>query len=704
MSRVLFGPFAVDLGSGELRKHGVPIKVQEQPTKILAALLRRPGEVVSREELIKELWDNDTHVDYDRGLNAAINRLRQALSDSAESPRYIETVAKRGYRFIAELSMPADERVPTGPEDPHPPAAATAAPPKRSTLALVAGLVVCAAITAWLLFNPVQRARAAPSQHEPLTTYDGNEAAPSFSPDGSQIAFSWDGPNQDNHEIYVKTVGSDPPLRLTATPGPEGSPAWSPDGRHIAFLRANGIFLIPPTGGSERRILELSVDPAVVVSRCWLSWSPDSKTLAYAMQASQHEPSGIFILDIESGKARRLTKVDYDSEQRAPAFSPDGKSIAYAACHGGISDCALYLLELKDGGVSSPRERRLVSTTGRPVSIAWTRDGNRLVTGEYLINTGSFQLSFYRLPSPEKPEEFIAAGNSLFPAVSSIGNRLAYSRRHADFDIYLLSDNQVVRSPISSTLLDLNPQFSPDGTKIVFASTRSGTMEIWVANRDGTSAVRLTTSRGSGSPRWSPDGKWIVFDRMVENGDWNVMVMDSSGGKLRAIASGPANEKLPGFSRDGKSIYFSATRDGRDEIYRVPFEGGEPERITYAGGWVALESGESIYYSKANTDCGIPLYRKPIRGGPEEKVLDAICGRAFFPNESGVYFSSGATQSGIAVQFFDPRTNRTREVARMPGQYSRPEVHLSASPDGKAFVISASRSAGADLYLVENFR
>jgi DNA-binding winged helix-turn-helix (wHTH) protein len=101
--RVQFGAFEADVATGELRKHGIPVKLQEQPAKILAALLEHPGEVVSREELVRLLWPDGTFVDFDRGLNAAINRLRQALSDSAETPRYVETVARRGYRFIAEV-------------------------------------------------------------------------------------------------------------------------------------------------------------------------------------------------------------------------------------------------------------------------------------------------------------------------------------------------------------------------------------------------------------------------------------------------------------------------------------------------------------------------------------------------------------------------------------------------------------------------
>ena len=109
-SRIIrFGVFEFDRGTGELRKHGLRIKLQGQPVDILSMLLERPGEVVTREELQTRLWAADTFVDFEHSLNAAIKRLRMALGDSAAAPRFVETLARRGYRFIAPLSQPAEE-------------------------------------------------------------------------------------------------------------------------------------------------------------------------------------------------------------------------------------------------------------------------------------------------------------------------------------------------------------------------------------------------------------------------------------------------------------------------------------------------------------------------------------------------------------------------------------------------------------------
>jgi DNA-binding winged helix-turn-helix (wHTH) protein len=115
-----FGVFEVDLRAGELHKHGLRIRLQEQPLQVLAMLLEHPGEVVTREELQKRLWPADTFVDFDHGLNKAVNKIRDALGDSAESPRFVETVARRGYRFLAEVKA-ADATPVRSPELAPPP-------------------------------------------------------------------------------------------------------------------------------------------------------------------------------------------------------------------------------------------------------------------------------------------------------------------------------------------------------------------------------------------------------------------------------------------------------------------------------------------------------------------------------------------------------------------------------------------------------
>ena len=220
-------------------------------TEVLECLLERPGEIVTREALRQRLWPGDTFVDFEQGVNAAVKRLRETLADSAESPRFVETLPRRGYRFIAPVRR--DDRDRPG-LAPSPPDQLASLAGKQSPPAIVRtppagarrwrhGLVAAGAIAFVLLTLAVWRRRAspetpvAPLRLVSLTTLTGSEYGPTFSPDGREVAFAWDGEQQDNSDIYVKLVGSSEVRRLTTHAAVDSAPQWSPDGKWIAYAR-----------------------------------------------------------------------------------------------------------------------------------------------------------------------------------------------------------------------------------------------------------------------------------------------------------------------------------------------------------------------------------------------------------------------------------------------------------------------------------
>lgn len=291
-----FDQFEVDLGSKELRKWGLRVPVQEQPFHLLRLLLEAEGKVVNRQQLRDALWPADTFVDFEHSVNVAIGKLRLALGDSPDDPKYIETLPKQGYRFIVPVEWVQEasstERlhivVPAARSESES-ADSTPKPRKqpwwerKATIAVAACTGIALMLYPWMAPRIERLLRLYELQQltmVPLTTLPGFEYSPTFSPDGSQVAFVWDdGRGPESFDLYVKVIGSDKPLRLTHHGG-VGHAAWSPDGRSIAFWRRSqndaGVFVISPLGGPERKITSANRS-----SGGSLSWSADGRQLAF---------------------------------------------------------------------------------------------------------------------------------------------------------------------------------------------------------------------------------------------------------------------------------------------------------------------------------------------------------------------------------------------------------------------------------------
>src|SRR6476469_280757 len=320
--KIRFDVFEVDLRAGELLKEGRKIKLQEQPFRVLFLLLQRRGEVVTRGELREKLWPADTFVDFDHGLNSAVARLREALRDSAEKPRFIETVAKRGYRFIAPIQ----------PNPEAPTVAASVAPqtswrPRRGFwIGATIYLTVVCSISIWALYRPGRSTQLAKFEVVPLIGLRGYQATPAFSPDGTLVAFRQsDGGN--NTGIYAAAVGGAKSIQLTNDPG-DCCPARSPDGRQIAFARYSGdsfsIFTIPALGGTERRLYR---GPDQLGGG--LSWSPDGRVIAFT-ESHDTDPTRAWIsaLSLSDLSVREISSPPPGWIDRSPSYSPDGKRLA----------------------------------------------------------------------------------------------------------------------------------------------------------------------------------------------------------------------------------------------------------------------------------------------------------------------------------------------------------------------------------------
>jgi len=690
-----FGAFEVLEHSGELRKHGVRIRIQEQPFQILVLLLDRPGEIVGREEIRGKLWPENTFVDFDNAISSAVRKLREALSDSADNPRFIETLSRRGYRFIG----PIETRLP-----------APLAIPKRMRIRVVpiaAGMLLILGIAAWWLW-PRPKPAAVQLTPLPLTAARGWEAYPSFSPDGSQVAYAWDetGTGSTSH-IYVKLVGSGRPVQLTQDPKPDFVPSWSPDGRSLAFVRVldqgSAIYLIPPVGGTERKLADGYFYGSI-------HWSPDGRFLVVADRKSPNKPPSLYRIGAENGEELRLTTPPSATITDAdPVFSPDGRTLLFARC-GGAYTCGLYLLDLSAGYRPSAEPRLLREEAGPISGAAWTADAKEAI---YAFSdrgdVWSFRLMRVRVEAGGKPERLAYASESASgPAIAPRGDRLAYTQTSEDIDICQVQTGKPPRSFASSTRIEFSPQYSPDGKRVAFSSSRSGQMEIWVSNAEGGSLVQLTNfAEHTGTPRWSPDGRWIAFDRHLNDG-WHIFVMASDGGHARQLTFEKGDQVMPTWSGDGNSIYYASNRTGRFEVWKTPAKGGNGTQVTRSGGWTAFESpdGHSLYYTKNldNSDHSSGLWQLPGARGEERQVLESVGSRAFAVREDGIYYVPAPLVYGnSSVRFLDFATGKSQEIESIK-ESAAGFGGLTVSPDGKTVLLAVATRTGSNVMVVENFR
>jgi Tol biopolymer transport system component len=550
----------------------------------------------------------------------------------------------------------------------------------------------------------------------PLTSYQGTERYPTFSPDGNQVAFSWDGETQDNFDIYSRPVGHEAPFRLTTDPAMELSPAWSPDGRWIAFLRFRPdgraeVFLTTPVSRAERRLTDIAA-PWIRVGFFghFLAWSPDSKWIVTADKISPGSAFGLILVSVETGSKRPLTSPPPNAgNDIAPAFSPDGRSLAFIRVLS-FPVSELYLLRLSDRLEPAGEPVRLSFEYQRTTSPVWSQDGRELIVASGDV----FSSRLYRIAAdrPGQPREIESVGEAgPVVAISHSAGRLAYVREVFDPNIWRLvigADGRAVGDPasvISSTRIDFNQQFSPDGKKVAFVSNRSGSTEVWLADSDGTKPGRLTSFDGPlvGCPRWSPGGDRIVFQTHV-NGQLDVALINVHTGATERVTTEPADENVPSWSRDERWIYFHSNHSGKSQVWKTRTDGTGAVQVTRQGGFAALESpdGRFLYYSKEAAG-GPALWRMPVDGKEENEVVAGISDwSTFAPLDHGVYFIPRRGHAAPAsIQFLSFADGRITTIKAI----SKPVfVGFTVSPDGKSLLYTQIDQEASDLMLIERFR
>jgi serine/threonine protein kinase/dipeptidyl aminopeptidase/acylaminoacyl peptidase len=583
----------------------------------------------------------------------------------------------------------------------------------------VALILAALALGLWV-FRDVAGTEPSSLEAVPLTSEAGFEESPSFSPDGTHVAYSWNGENQDNFDIYVKLIGAPKPLRLTTDPADDRNPVFSPDGRTIGFIRVSNqgrrFVVTPPIGGSERVVAEL---PQAIHDRAHgaLATGPSAPSewnwsFAWLRDGRSVILDGLRALSLETGEVRDL--MDGSGQPLTgwyPAVAPNGRSVAFVR-PAGIVTSDLFVVDVADDGTPSGEARRVAPIDGDAWGLTWTADGRHVVlsSGKPSGSSGVGK-ALWRIPavSGAKPERLPLGEDLTSPAIPRAGSRLAFVHNTWDANIWRATLPGAGAPPplparfVSSTRNDGNPQYSTDGRRLAFASDRTGHSAIWVSDADGSNVVEVFSraEKHSGTPRWSPDGQRLAFDSTAE-GDFDIYVIRPGSRQPLRLTTEPGDDAMPSWAPDGKWIYFASSRTGRQEVWKVAPTGGPATQVTRNGGACAFPSadGARLYYTKHDGDA--VLWSMPVAGGQETEVLPSVVMRNFVVFEDGIYFIPRPAPDGqLAVHHLAFSTGAVTTVLPVTGPLS---YGLTVSPDRRQIAFTQTDGAGRDLMLVDPFR
>jgi DNA-binding winged helix-turn-helix (wHTH) protein/Tol biopolymer transport system component len=534
---IRFDTFEVDVRTGELRREGIKIKVAEQPFSVLALLLASPGEVVTREELQQKLWPADTFVDFDRGLNKAINRLREALGDSADAPRFIETLPKRGYRFIGNVLPPSQA------------AHGVSAPSKRKRVVLgsIAALAIApvAILAAWLwATNPATPGRAAPLIRSSLLPPQGRAFVPyslALSRDGTHLAFVAEAAD-GSRSLWIRALATTMATPIAGTDG-AGLPFWSPDGRQVGFFADRKLKVAEVAGGAIRIVADAPRPSGGAWNRNdVIVFAPDVNGPLYRVAAAGGSPVAV----------SRVPEGNDLYGHRWPVFLPDENHFLYVAISAAArSDNSP---ELHVGSLDTLDSTRIEWDGAR--SVAYALDHLLYVRGGTLF-ARPFDSTARRAGGTPVPIAAVdlATAPAFFQlplAVSANGVLVFQSSTDVPSQLMLLAADGREQTELP-VMKYASPVFSPDGRRLAGSceGPRDGASSICVRDLERGIASRITEGPRDRYPVWSRDGQQIAYSSA--EGIYR-MQADGSGSPQLVSRRGIPTSWLP----DGRVLSFGS--------------------------------------------------------------------------------------------------------------------------------------------------
>jgi Tol biopolymer transport system component/DNA-binding winged helix-turn-helix (wHTH) protein len=651
---IRFGPFELDSRTGELRKSGLRLTLQDQPLQVLTTLLERSGDLVTREELRQRLWASDTFVDFDQGLNAAVKRLRQVLGDSAETPRFIETLPRRGYRFIGPV-----DRAEPGRSLGHQPAdgARPAKGRRRTWLAATAAIVVAAAaLTILWIANSRERSSASPSKRvlTRLTFGPAVQMEPTWSPDGRFVAYSSD--RAGNFDIWVQPVAGGEAVRVTTDPAHDWQPDWSPDGTEIAFRserEGGGLLVVQALGGDERRFATFGYRPR---------WSPDGRRILFAAtDMTVPSEKALYLARLDGSPPTRVVQAFLEQFGRgaagpAVAWHPDGQRLSFWGLHRDFRQ-SVWTVPL-DG--SAPVRSELAPEVEQVMAAAslenyqvdnfgWEHSGRALfftAASHEVRNIWKVAVDAKTLRWTAGPERLTAGpGADKDLAVSRDGRRIAFATSTGRTRIWTFPFSALTgkitgdgRPLTPEDWKASSPDVTRDGRQLLFLAELSGRKhehQLIAHSLDDGRERRLAMDdfeRGEQRfrPRWSPDGSRVAY-RLYRpdprpRGSYSIRLLDVATGRDQQVTS-PAEgrgDNPHGWSPDGRWIVAGGPRYVAGEYAVVLLPLSAAPRAEQAASIVVTDSAHFLGQAVMSPDGRWIAFQAEPRSNPGASTLYVV--------------------------------------------------------------------------------
>jgi len=699
--------FEIDLRSGELRKHGRRIRLQDQPFQVLRVLAENPGEIVTREELKQKLWAAETFGDFDNGLNTAIKKVRDALGDSAERPRYIETVPRRGYRFIGSVEVDAATASRTQPAEQNPSArglvaelrrlvgrkagdapAAVAAPIRRvipwAIAALMAGFVV------WVVARrpaPAARNPLSDAKYSRLTDFEGAQTNPAISADGRFVAFISD--RSGAFDIWLSQANSGALSNLTGgkigdVRGPLRAIGFSGDGSEIwsAGVEARRLMLWPLMGGAPHNFLD---EHAAEVA-----WSPDGSRVVY----HTYEPGDpTFVADHTGGNGHQIVKNEPGLHNHYQIWSKDGRWIYFVRGRPATGEMELWRI--------SPEGKNLEQLTHLDTDIAYPTPIDERTVLFVAHNESGAGPWLWVFDVKNRTSRRLSLGLEEYTAVvgTADGRRLAASVVNPQVSLWSIpitdrvAGEQDVKAFPLPTVRAQTPRFG-DGS-LYYLSSRDGADGLW-SYRNGQALEIWKGSDGAlqSPPAISTDGSSVAI-ALRRNGKWQMHVMAPDGTRLRPLSGDIDVRGSASWSPDGQWIAVAGSdRDGAG-LFKLPTASGAPVRIATGPFLDPVWSprGDLIVYGGTQVFTLMPLLGIRPDGAavkmPEINVRREGERARFLPDGTGLAYMLGSTTSEQDFWLLDLRTMKSRRLSQLSNAAKMRSFDIS--PDGKQILFDRIR-------------